>query len=64
MSFFVKAYADDHALTATAETAKQAFAKAIEWQVADGLSDVSINDGVKNYSIAEFAKFIANIRLS
>ena len=38
----------------TARTAKDAFAKAIEWHVVGKLSDVSINDGRRNYSIAEF----------
>ena len=64
MGFSVQGYIDDHTLTANAETAEQALAMAVEWQVADGLTDVSISDGVKSYSVAEFSSFIANIRLS
>ena len=55
MSFSVKAYVDDHVITATAETAKDAFAKAVEWQVVHKLADVSISDGERSYSIAEFS---------
>jgi hypothetical protein len=61
MPFSVKAYADDHVLTHTAETAKEAFAKAVEWHVAGRLADVSINDGIKTYSIAEFSSLIAGL---
>ena len=45
--FLVKAYVDVHALIATAETAKDAFANAIEWHVVGKLTDVSINDGTE-----------------
>jgi hypothetical protein len=55
MPFFVQAYLDDHALTATAATAKDAFAKAIEWHVVGRLIDISISDGTRNYSITEFS---------
>ena len=36
MPFSVNAYADDHRLTVTTETAKEAFAKAVDWHVANG----------------------------
>jgi hypothetical protein len=61
MPFSVKAYIDDHHLTATAETAKEAFAKAVEWHVANKLTDVSISDGLTDYSIAEFASALAHL---
>ncbi len=61
MPFFVKAYVDDHVLTVSVETAKQAFAKAVEWQVADQLTDVSISDGTDNYSIDEFSLLISKL---
>lgn len=59
MPFSVKAYYADHPLTVTAETAKQAFAKAIEWHVVEGFSAVAINDGIESYSINEFASVMA-----
>jgi phosphopantetheinyl transferase (holo-ACP synthase) len=60
MSFSVTARVDDHTVTATAETAKEAYAKAVEWQVTGKLADISIGDGSKNYSIAEFESMLAN----
>lgn len=59
MPFLVHAYIDDHALTATFETAKQAFAKAVEWQLVKQLNDVSINDGTDRFTIAEFSSRMA-----
>jgi hypothetical protein len=59
MPFLVQAYLDDHALTGTAETAKEAFAKAIEWHVVGKLEDVSISDGTRIYSITEFSSVMA-----
>jgi hypothetical protein len=57
--FHVHAYVDDRVLKATAKTAKDAFAKAIEWHVVGKLIDISISDGNKSYSIAEFASVMA-----
>jgi len=51
MPFSVKAYIDDHVLTFPAKTAKEAFAIAVEWHVAEKLPDVAISDGTKTYSI-------------
>lgn len=59
MPFLVQAYLDNHALTAAAETAKHAFAKAVEWHVVGKLTDVSISDGTRSYSITEFASVMA-----
>jgi hypothetical protein len=42
-----------------AATAKKAFAKAIEWRVAERYTDVSIHDGSKRYSTHEFALTMA-----
>jgi hypothetical protein len=61
MPFIVKAYVDDHVLTAYVETAQKAFAKAVEWQVADQLTDVSISDGTDNYSVDEFSLLISKL---
>jgi 3-oxoacyl-(acyl-carrier-protein) synthase len=49
---------DDHAMAVMCATAKEAFAKAVEWQVVQ-FADVSISDGVKRYTVAEFASFMA-----
>lgn len=57
--FFIEAHIDGHMLTARAGTAKEAFAKAIEWRVVGQLSDVSIRDGTKEYSIMEFSVVMA-----
>lgn len=59
LRFSVQAYVDGHDLSATAETAKDAFAKAIEWRIVGGLADVSINDGTRSYSIVEFSSLMA-----
>ena len=59
MPFSVKAYYSDQPLTVTAETAKEAFAKAIEWQVVEGFTKVNISDGIKSYSIDCFASVMA-----
>jgi hypothetical protein len=55
----VHAYIDGHELTGTAETAKDAFAKAIEWRVVGRLADVSISDGTRSYSIVEISSVMA-----
>jgi hypothetical protein len=57
--FIIKAYVDGHALTAALETAKDAFAKAIEWYIVGKFADVSISDGTRSYSIVEFSFVMA-----
>ena len=59
MPFSVQAFIDDHRLSVTTETAKDAFAKAVEWHVAERLSNVTISDGNKSYTISEFASVMA-----
>ena len=59
MPFSVQAYTDDHRLSVTTETAKEAFAKAVEWHVAKRLSNVTISDGTKSYTVAEFSSVTA-----
>jgi len=46
-------------VSATAKTATEAFAKAIEWHVVQKFNDVSIRVDVSRYSIAEFASMLA-----
>ena len=59
MPFSVKAYYAHRPLTVIAETAKGAFAKAVEWHVVERFTNVSISDGVKSYSIEGFASTMA-----
>jgi len=59
MPFSVKAYHSDYPLTVTKETAKEAFAKAVEWHVIERFINVSISDDVRTYSIEEFASAMA-----
>ena len=55
MPYSLSANAGDYPLSMNAATAKEAFAKAVEWQVVGGLTDILISDGVNCYTIAEFA---------
>jgi len=59
MPFLVQADIDDHRLAVTLETAKDAFAKAVEWHVAERLSNVTISDGTKSYTVSEFSSVMA-----
>ena len=59
MPFSVQAFIDDHRLPVTTETAKDAFAKAVEWHVAERLSNVTISDGTKSYTVSEFSSAMA-----
>jgi hypothetical protein len=49
MPYFVQAYADDCQLTATAKTAKKAFAEAVEWRIVRRFTGVSICDENRSY---------------
>jgi len=59
MTFSVTAYVDNCLVSATTENAKEAFAKAVEWHVVRKLTDISISDGIKSYSIDGFASAMA-----
>jgi hypothetical protein len=59
MAFVVQAHIDDHMLSAATETAKEAFVKAIEWQVVHKSIRVTISDGVRSFSITDFASAMA-----
>lgn len=58
MPFVVQANIDDHTLSVTTESAKQAFAKAVEWHVIYKLT-VTITDDLRNYTIDEFSSAMA-----
>ena len=47
MPFLVQGSLDDHVLAVTADTANEAFAKAIEWHVVEKFFDVSIVTGTR-----------------
>jgi hypothetical protein len=64
MPFFVEAYADDHKLTAATDTAKKAFAEAIDWHVVKRFTGVTISDGVRCYTIAEFSSVMALMEIA
>ena len=59
MPFSVQACLDDHTLAVTTATAKEAFAKAVEWHKSGRFTSVSINDSTKSYSIDAFALAMA-----
>ena len=59
MPFLLQANSNDHVLTATFETAKEAFAKAVEWHVVGRFTNINIDDGTKSYSIDEFSSMMA-----
>ena len=59
MSFSVQATVDGHIILAPANTAKDAFAKAVDWQVSKGFVDITISHGRENYSIAQFSEKMA-----
>ena len=54
MSFLVEGFLDDHTLSVTTATAKEAFAKAIEWHDSGRFSNVTISDGTDTHSIVSF----------
>ena len=55
----MSSYIHDRLVSVTTETAKEAFAKAVEWHVVRKLTDISISDGIKSYSIDGFASVMA-----
>ena len=59
MPFLVQASSDGHTLAVTAATAKEAFAKAVEWQVVGRCTYVTISDSTNTYSTDAFALAMA-----
>ena len=64
MPFLVQGSIDDHMLAVTTATAQEAFAKAIEWHVVERITDVSIYDGTKVYSIDAFSLAMALLEIA
>ncbi len=59
MPFTVRGFYNNNPMTLTVQTAKEAFAKAIEWHVVQKFFDISISDDRKTYTIAEFSLTMA-----
>lgn len=51
-------------LSATTATAKEAFAKAVEWRVLGRFDDISITDGNTTYSIEAFSVAMALLEIA
>ena len=64
MAFVIQARIEDHTLSATTETAKEAFAKAVEWQAVHKLTCVTISDGVRSFTITDFASAMAFLEIA
>lgn len=64
MPFEITGSVDDCILTAQAGTAKEAFAKAVEWQVANGVRGVSISEGGRRFTVAEFSWRMASAEIA
>lgn len=62
--YLVQGRLDDVILATTIKTAQETFARAIEWQVAERFSDVTISYGNNTYSIDEFASVMARFEIS
>jgi hypothetical protein len=59
MPFLVQASSDCQTLAVTTATAKEAFAKAVEWQVVGRCTQVTISDSSNTYSTDAFALAMA-----
>jgi len=60
MPFEVKAWVYGRLQTSLAASGKEAFALAVEWQVANCAWGVSISDGCRRFTVAEFACAMAS----
>jgi hypothetical protein len=60
MAYEVQGWALGRLVTAEAETAKEAFAKAVEWQIVNCVSGVTISDDRRNFTVAEFSWTMAS----
>ena len=60
MAFEVRGWVFGRLTTADAESAKEAFAKAVEWQVVHCAWGVTISDGRRRFTVAEFSWTMAS----
>ena len=51
-------------LSVTTDTAKEAFSRAVEWQLTGRFNDVSIRDSTNIYSIAAFSAAMALLEIA
>ena len=63
MPFVVQAHTDNHTITVTTVTAKEAFAKAIKWHVSARFTNISISDDIKTYSLDAFSLAMALLEI-
>ena len=59
MPFLVQASSDGQTLAVMTATAKEAFAKAVEWQIVGRCTQVTISDSTNTYSTDSFALAMA-----
>jgi hypothetical protein len=59
MPFLVQASSDGQTLAVMTATAKEAFAKAVEWQVVGRCTQVTISDSTNTYSTEALALAMA-----
>jgi len=64
MSYLVQARLDDHTLSVTTTTAKEAFATAVDWRVLGRLADITITDSNNTYSIEAFSVAMALLEIA
>ena len=64
MPFVVQAHTDDHSISVTTATAKEAFAKALEWHVSGQFTRVCILDDIKTYSLDAFSLAMALLEIA
>ncbi len=60
MAYEVQGWVLGRLVTTEAETAKEAFAKAVEWQVVNCASGVTISDDRSSFTVAEFSWTMAS----
>jgi hypothetical protein len=63
MPFVAKAHTDNHMITVATVTAKEAFAKAIEWHISGRFTHISISDDIKTYSLDAFSLAMALLEI-
>ena len=63
MPFVVQAHTDNHTITVTTVTAKEAFAKGIKWHVSGRFTNISISDDIKTYSLDAFSLAMALLEI-
>ena len=62
MAFVVQAHTDNHTITVTTVTAKEAFAKAISG-MSGRFTNISISDDIKTYSLEAFSLAMALLEI-